>query len=306
MTRLSSRGGFALLSVLWALVAAALLALAATLAGRDAFNSTRNRTNATRAFWQARACADRARATIDAQLQTGDDLEAAATWRALDKILLALPHGEVASCPLHLQAAGALLDINSATDEQLRALFHAIGRSDADALVDALADWRDADDIARPAGAESAWYAAVRELRPRNAALADIRELQFVRGFENLAAFDSFIGTEQAPIALNSAPLTVLASLPGFGPEILQRVAELRAAGDQILDVLALTKGVSPHAASDLREHYAEITHLATVDPVAWLVTARGADGDPASTATIELRITRAGRQAIVVRRRSW
>jgi type II secretory pathway component PulK len=288
------------------MVAAAVLALAATLAGRAAFDATRNRIGTGRARWLAHDCAERAQATMDELLRAGDESEAAATWRMLGQAVQATPLAHTTGCNIALEAAGTRLDINSATEEQLRALFHVMGRLDAEALVDAVADWRDADDMPRSAGVESAWYTAARRSLPRNGPLADIRELQLVRGFEELSTFDSLLVTEPAPLALNSAPLTVLAAVPGFGPEILQRIAERRAAGRQIVDVLALAAGVSPRAASDVLGHFAEISRLTTAEPVAWLVTARGHDGEPVSTATIELRVVRAGRRAAVVRRRNW
>ena len=73
--------------------------------------------------------------------------------------------------------------INQLTEEQMRALFEAIGVGGAalDIAVDSLLDWLDDDDDARPDGAEAAYYAA-RGIVPRNGALRSVDELSVVRG----------------------------------------------------------------------------------------------------------------------------
>ena len=140
---------------------------------------------------------------------------------------------------------------------------------------------------------------------PRNGPLADASELRLVRGFEN-GAYDSLLTVGVGPLSINTAPFAVLASVPGLSPEVLQRIAEVRESGRPITDLLELTRGVSPSAASLLLAHYADIAGRTTVDPEAWWLTARGRAGSPDITATIELQLVRAGRRAVVLRWRSW
>lgn len=96
--------------------------------------------------------------------------------------------------PRNLRFAGADLVItiedergkvplNQIADEQVRALFEALGVSGAelDALTDAFLDWRDEDDEVRPNGAEAPYYASIRRV-PRNGALRSVDELIHVRG----------------------------------------------------------------------------------------------------------------------------
>lgn len=81
-------------------------------------------------------------------------------------------------------------------------------------LADALADWTDADDDARPRGAEHAWYAERRPaLVPTNRPLVAVGELGTIRGFtrdivERLRPFVSIAG--EGRVNPNTAPREVL------------------------------------------------------------------------------------------------
>jgi hypothetical protein len=86
----------------------------------------------------------------------------------------------------------------------------------------------------------------------------------------------------------------------------LQRIAQGRAEGRPILDVLTLAAGLSEQAAGDLLAQYPEIMRRTTIDPVAWTVIARGHAGLPAVQSVLELRVARAGQRAVVLRWRSW
>jgi general secretion pathway protein K len=299
-----AQGGFALLTVLWVMVGASVLAVAASLAGRDAVDATRNRVSSARAYWHAYGCSERMRSIIDAALDTSDD--AAAAWRLLDRATVVSTALRAGDCDVQLEAAGTRLDVNSASEEQLRALFRAIGRADVDSLADALIDWRDADDVARPSGAEGSWYVVARRTPPRNAPIADQREIAFVRGFERSAVFDSVLTVEPSRLSINSASADVLATVPGLSSELIDRVLEQRANGTPIGDLLALAERVSAQARREFLSHYPEVTRLTTVDPEAWLVRARGHDALANALETIELRLVRDGRRAAVLHRRSW
>ena len=294
-----ARTGFVLLTMLWVIAGATVLALAATVAGRDAVRAGGNRVNATRAFWRAYDCASRTRAAIDGALS--DDDGAVPRWRMLHRVIAA--SGD--RCNVRLEAAGSRLDVNSASEAQLRALIRETTTVDADPLVDALLDWRDADSTARALGAEARWYDAAGRLGPRNGPFADAREVRLVRGFES-GTFDSLLTVGPERLALNAAPLALLASVPGLSREVRDRIAEERASGRTIADVLDLLPQLSPPAAADLLAHYADVARLTRVDPDAWWVTARGYVGLPEMAVTIELRVVRAGRRAVVLRWRSW
>ncbi|HXJ37397.1 MAG TPA: type II secretion system minor pseudopilin GspK [Candidatus Eisenbacteria bacterium] len=125
--------------------------------------------------------------------------------------------------PLEPQALGAgtvqvevvdearRLDLNAVPDA-LPALLSRLG---LDPLVaDAILDWTDADDVARPHGAERAWYRA--QQPPRGAAnrpLATVGELLLVRGIDErmLARLRPFVtAAGEDGVNPNTAPPEVL------------------------------------------------------------------------------------------------
>jgi DNA uptake protein ComE-like DNA-binding protein len=113
----------------------------------------------------------------------------------------------------------------------------------AQTITDSLADWSDADDDARPNGAESSFYASL-NVAPRNAPLG-VADLPFVRGigFADfrprlsraqqepviLQTIDNYLTDASTDIAvnINFAPEFVLQSIPGLGAS---RVAGIMAA----------------------------------------------------------------------------
>lgn len=297
----AARGGFALVTTLWVIAAAATVMLATETLAADATHAANNRLSATRAFWRAYECAAYARAAIDAALSEGDDADAQRSWRVLHRLIATA--GE--SCAVKLEAAGTRLDVNEASEEQISAVIRATSPDHPGALTSSLLDWRDPDKVPRALGAEWEWYDAHGRPAPRDGPLADAREILLMRGFEN-GAFDSLFTVGPARLSINTAPLAVLASVPGLSEEILTRVAEERANGRPIVDLLALAMRVSPRAERDLVAHYPEIIRLTTVDPDAWVLSAVGSSGSPAISVVIEIRLVRVGRRAAVLGWRSW
>ena len=80
----------------------------------------------------------------------------------------------------------ARIDLNTAPDALLKSMLMVIGGLDepaAGALVDAIADWRDADDLRRPNGAEAPDYRAANlKYGPANAPFETIGEVARVLG----------------------------------------------------------------------------------------------------------------------------
>jgi type II secretory pathway component PulK len=332
-----SRSGFVLLAVLSVMVGVTALGLALSLAARNAIRSSENRRSATIAAWRAEGCAERARGVIRDVLGGGNDGRSSATgvpsiysrgdWRTLDRWVAESPLMRADRCAVELEAAGSTIDVNAASEELLHGLFAALHLPEAriDSLTDALLDWRDADDVPRPSGAEREWYEREHRVTPllaprnvpRNAPLEDPRELADVRGFDALPGIDSLLGVEPGRIDLGHAPLPVIAALPGFGSEAVARVAEDRlrgvaraaasgaASGVAPADLLSLAARLSPNARSAIVARYADLARLTTVEPDAWILTSRARAGEPAITAVVELRLVRAGTRAAIVRRRS-
>lgn len=300
------RRGFALPAVLWVIVGVAAVSLAGTVAARESVATAQNRVDHTRAAWRAEGCLEIARATIADGLADGE--HAGIAWSNVDSILARSDLLAGAGCTIAARPAGAMLDANAAGAEQLQRLFLAAGArpGEADSLTDALLDWRDRDAEPRPMGAEGAWYRAHDELPPRDGPIADATELQRIRGMRDLPGIDTLLGVDGGRIPLGRAPLAVIASLPGVGDEAVAQLAELRSRGERPGDLLAFAAALSPEARAELLARYPELVALVTTEPDAWIVTSSAKEGPRAVSASIEVRLVRAGTRAAVVRRRSW
>jgi general secretion pathway protein K len=297
-----------MITVLWLIAAASIVALTGTLAGRTTVSAARNRVQAERAFWAGVGCARRTQAEIDSLLGAAATLdEDASIWRMLDRRIV--PHAKSSSwpCEVWLEAAGARMDVNAATPEMIGSVLRTLGESDgqAAAMADALMDWRDTDQVASPLGAERPWYE--REIRalPRNAPLEDIRALALVRGFENISLFASVFTTEPGRISLAHASAEVLSAVPGITRETADLIASLSEMGTPVIDVSTLAGRVSAQSATELMSRYADIVRFTTSDPDAWLLDVRATNGDPKTTVTIHWRLIRTGRRCSVVRSRT-
>lgn len=296
-----------MITVLWVMTVAGVMATAAALAGRNTVHATRNRVQLERAFWAASGCAALAQAAIDDRLAEATSYEdAGRIWRRLDRAVLPVTLPDPDACTVLLEAAGTRLDVNASSDEIIANLLHAMGYGgNAESLVDALADWRDSDTVARPFGAERDWYIAAQRHPPRDAPLADIRELARVRGFESLAPFDTLLTVESGRISLATAPVTVLMSVPGFTRETAELIVAMRDAGTPVNDVISMLGGLSRTSADGLLSRYADVVRLTTPDPDAWLLTVHAQVGQPRSVVTLTRRLVRSGRRAVVVQTRS-
>jgi type II secretory pathway component PulK len=303
----ADRRAFALLAALWVTVGLSAMALAGLLVARGVVFEAQNRIALTRGRWRAEDCLERARAVIDDALRDGHALPRLVPggWDALDRVVAASPAVSDAACDVALTPTGIAVDVNTADGEQLLALLRAIGVGEfrADSMVDALLDWRDADDIPRPLGAEQTWYRAAGRFPPRNGPFADTKELRRVRGFDAETLPDSVLNAvftvEPGRVMWSRAPLVVLASIPGIGDEGLARIAERRARGVGVANASDLSGSLSPAARLAFDARYADIQRLTTDRPDAWLLTAR------AGEAAVVVRLAPAGTRAAIVRRRS-
>jgi general secretion pathway protein K len=121
----------------------------------------------------------------------------------------------------------AKIDLNAAAEPLLRGLLQNVGGLDADAtqqVLEAMLDWRDADDLVRPNGAEAADYrAAGRKYVPTNGPFESVGELQRVLGVTPALmariADSLTVYSRQAGINPATATREVLLALPGITPE---------------------------------------------------------------------------------------
>jgi general secretion pathway protein K len=129
------------------------------------------------------------------------------------------------------------IDLNSASEALLKGLMTQVGELDADAaahVVDAILDWRDADDLRRPNGAEQAEYRAANlKYGPGNAPFESVGELGRVLGVtpELYARLSRSLTvySRQAGINPATAPREVLLALPNATPELVDQYLLARA-----------------------------------------------------------------------------
>lgn len=128
-----------------------------------------------------------------------------------------------------------LIDLNAADIGTLTELFAGIGveQDQADALAAAIQDWRDADDLVSPNGAEDAEYAAAGySWGPRNAPFDLVSELLQVLGMtpeiyrQVERSLTVYAGQSRPNLAF--APYEILLSLPGMTPEMAQQIIQAR------------------------------------------------------------------------------
>lgn len=115
------------------------------------------------------------------------------------------------------------IDLNAAEDGILEALFVALGLAAdaAAALVDAIGDWRDEDDLRRARGAEAQAYRAAGLLYgPRNGAFESVDELAQVKGMTpdllERARPALTVLSRRPFVDPATAPRAALAALPGL------------------------------------------------------------------------------------------
>ena len=247
------RRGFALLAALWLVVAIAAIALQFSLEARERHTvgilaSERGIQHAAAlgglALMQARLEeALRLGPTADANPQLAR-LRATDPWFGADSIFSGPI--EVDSMPVTVEVhdLGEKLNINRMTEVQLQTFFSFLLKdfSKSTQLSQTIMDWRDADSIRRPSGAERDDYIKAEMLSlPTNAPFREIEELQDVMGMtpEIYAEVSPYLTTHGTTnqVNLNSAPVPVLRALPGMTDVTLSLILQMRSQGRRINNV---------------------------------------------------------------------
>ena len=213
MTRRSRQSGVALVLVMWVAVILAVVAGSFILERRTEMLVVRNSISIARA--QAAADAGVYRAIHDLYRQNVPDV-----WKRDGT-----PHEwafEGVPVRIVMRDESARIDINTASDPLLRGLLVSAGLRDdeANAILDAILDWRDADALKRPNGAESVDYVTAGLTHsPANAPFQAIEELQLVLGM-------------RPDIFSRIAPsITVFSRLPGVNTQLASRQVLLAIPG---------------------------------------------------------------------------
>lgn len=271
---------------------------------------------ATRAYWAAQECAELMRDAASTVLVDGrvDPRDPLRRWRNLDRSIGLISHtGRTAKCTAHLKSNGARFDVNRASAGDLQRFFVAIGvpPNTIDSLVAAVLDWRDGDNLARPLGAERAWYVEHARSTPRNADIADERELLLIRGIDSLrsdqrAVLDSSVGVDQDLIDLWHAPRIVLETLPGVSMSVADALLGLRREYPGVSTLIELLPLLPESARDSLSRYYPDMIARAATQPLHWLLVSEGSSGIPPIRMHMELMLSFSGTRIGVVRRRFW
>jgi type II secretory pathway component PulK len=204
---------------------------------------------------------------------------------------------------------GARLNLNRASVDDLRRFLVSLptDADDADRIAQRIADWRDADDMPHPRGAERADYLrnGARRL-PSNAAFATLDELQSVDGitpflFRRIAPHLTLLGVGQTNV--NAAPAEVLHALPGFGDEAVAAMIGLQREHRIIRSLDELTRHLSRGAASGIAIAAPELASRVSFETQEIVVEATGwLDGSPVRVLG-DMLVTRSGESVLVVSR---
>jgi general secretion pathway protein K len=207
--------GIALILVLWLTILLAVIATGFAYSMRTETLAARNAVS----LAQARGLADGAIMRVAFELLRPRTL--AESWQA-DSVVHYWDDGDAHIAANAIDESGKI-DLNAASDALLKGLFQSAGGLDVDAaqrVVDVIDDWKDADDLRRPNGAEAADYqAAGLSYKPANAPFESVAELQRVLGMTP---------TLYAAVADN---LTIFSKAPGVNPAFASRVALLAIPG---------------------------------------------------------------------------
>lgn len=228
MCRAGHQRGIALVIVLWLTIMLTVIASGFAFSMRSEAVSARNALSLAQAREAADGAVDRTAFELSrprfAGAWTSDGQPHA--WKEGDLSIVATAVDE-----------SARIDLNGASDALLRGLFEQVGgvdRETATRIVEAIGDWKDADDLRRPNGAEEADYrAAGLAYKPANAPFETVSELARVLGVTPAlyarVADNLTVQSRQPGINSALAPRGVLLAIPNVTPEQVDAFLAQRA-----------------------------------------------------------------------------
>lgn len=270
--RRGDRRGFLLLTVLWTVSVASVVAIDVALTGRSGVSAAHNRIAIERAAWTAHGCIATALAAISAELHAAaSDETLRTTWQNLS--LAVQLESRAADCDeIRLESVGARLDIRQASTAQLASLLRIAGDAD---YAESLAEMIVARRILHRTGLEG-----VPELakRPELLELLDIGS---------------------GPIDLSHAPLPVLAGVTGFTETTAATIVHLRGMGRELRDLRSLLGQLPHNDAAWLTIHLADAQAMVTSEPRHWRLSAVATSGRPKIRRTEEWILGRSRRNLV-------
>jgi type II secretory pathway component PulK len=263
---MKQRRGFALLAGVWLMVAIAAVGLEVSWLARTRRLTVANALDHARARAAATAGLEHARARLAGALGPARGDALADPWRWAtggDSADL-----EVAQYAFVMRDDAAAFDVNRVDEPTLMRLFQACGADAVEAAQAAqrIADWRDPDSLRRAHGMERDEYLALgARTLPRNGPVQAVAELDDVAGLP-VHAWSCVRPLMQVGgsglVNPNTAPVEVLAALPGFSPLSARAVAQARQAGGRVRSFPELLAALPPALRGDVSRSSAELQSL--------------------------------------------
>jgi hypothetical protein len=205
--------------------------------------------------------------------------------------------------------AAARVSLNDGTEEELRNLFLGLGATarEADVAAQSILDWRDADGLHRPRGAEWADHYASLDggVVPRNGRFQSVEEARSVHGlsdlYERAAPYLTVVGNGQ--INVNSAPAPVLRTIAGFSDETVAHILARQVTGDLIAGLPELADDLSEPSRELLWRQAALLTARITFTPRTLEIRSVGWHESNPVRSVIEASAVRSGFDVQIVRR---
>jgi type II secretory pathway component PulK len=233
-------------------------------------------------------------------------------WLGIDSTYSGTVYVDSVPVAITARDLGEQLNINQLTETDLQSFFTFLLRdfSKATQLSQAIMDWRDADSLPRPSGAERDDYIKAGLLAlPTNASFRDVEELQNVMGMtpEIYATIAPFLTTRgNGQVNINTAPIPVLRALPGMTDAIVAAIIQYRSGGRridnvaQVIDVGATRGG--GRGGAGVTTLQGRLT--TTTNNVEFTFEARVGPQAPPSKLTVVMQ--RAGNQGTLVSYKQW
>jgi general secretion pathway protein K len=317
----TNRRGVALIAALWLVVAIAAVTAQFALEARE--RRTIGILAAERGI--QRAAAQGALALTLAKLEyslrvapSGNNIariRSADPWLDIDSLYDGPMPVDSVSVQVTAQDLGARLNINQATEQDFQTFFSFLLKDYATAtkLAQSIMDWRDADSLPRPSGAERDDYIEAGLLAlPTNGSFRDVEDLRHVMGMtpEIFAEAEPYLTTRgQGLINLNTAPVPVLRVLPGITDAAIATILQYRSQGRRIesIDQVFPPDGTRPGRLVDGRAVNRAVGNRATVftSDVEFTFSARVGPQAPPSKLTAVLSHAQNG-QTVNITYKQW
>lgn len=307
MTR--DRRGFALIAALWLLVALGSFGLAAGLRHRARHLAAANTIEEARLMAAAHAGMADTRARLARELTSvaaAGDPWAGEPARPADSVELAGPRAVVT-----IRDPAARLDLNRAGEGELRRLFVALrlDYGDADRLAQRIMDWRDADDLRRPRGAEREDYArADASATPANGRFSRLAELEDVLGvsreqYLRIIPYLTLTGSGLVNLATASRP--VLLALPGMSEQAVALAMKRRVTRQPLRSLTELAEMLPAGPRQLLRDSLPRLEPRVTFETrVLEAVSVATVEGSPVSV-RVRGVFARSGRNVFLIWRQA-